>query len=268
MIGVVIDQLPAQNTYGGETLYRIVLIDDEPWSAAVLKESIDWKELGFYIDRLYTNPMEALRAICADPPDVVITDISMPVLDGLELIRKAQFDGCTSRFVILSAHRNFDYAKAALRLDVVDYYLKPIHPGEITTLFSSIKATLDEEHNLSPGETLPAGRFEEILAYIDANLHQHLTLQSISDTFFLNRTYICALFKKHLDVTFSQYLTSARLEKAKFYLSHTNLKQLEIAEKVGFKDEFYFSKVFKKAENMSPGVYRKLAASRWEKPGS
>lgn len=52
MIGVVIDQLPAQNTYGGETLYRIVLIDDEPWSAAVLKESIDWKELGFYIDRL------------------------------------------------------------------------------------------------------------------------------------------------------------------------------------------------------------------------
>ena len=82
-------------------MYRIVLIDDEPWSAAVLKESIDWKELGFYIDRLYTNPVEALRAICADPPDVVITDISMPVLDGLELIRKAQFDGCTSRFEIL-----------------------------------------------------------------------------------------------------------------------------------------------------------------------
>lgn len=59
-------------------------------------------------------------------------------------------------------------------------------------------------------------------------------MQSISDTFFLNGTYICALFKKHLDMAFSQYLTSARLEKAKFYLSHTRPKQLEIAEKLGF----------------------------------
>lgn len=243
-------------------MYRVVLIDDEPWSAAVLQDSIHWNELGFSLDTIYTRPLEALRAICADSPDVVITDISMPMLDGLELIKKAQFDGCTSRFVILSAHRNFDYAKAALQLDVVDYCLKPIHPEEVTTLFTTLKASLDEQHALSPEETLPAGKFEEVLSYINSHLEERLTLQSVSDKFYLNRTYICTLFKKNLDTTFSQYLTDARLEKAKFYLSHTNLKQMEIASKLGFKDEFYFNKVFKKAENMSPGVYRKLAAAR------
>ncbi|MEG1427961.1 MAG: response regulator, partial [Oscillospiraceae bacterium] len=111
-------------------MYRIVLIDDEPWSAAVLESSICWNELGFYIDTVYSNPTEALNEICAESPDVVITDISMPILDGLELIRRAQQDGCTSRFVILSAHRNFDYAKAAMKLDVIDYCLKPINPQD------------------------------------------------------------------------------------------------------------------------------------------
>lgn len=243
-------------------LYRIVLIDDEPWSAAVLKDGIDWEALGFRLDKLYTRPVEALAAICADSPDVVITDISMPMLDGLELIRRAQGQGCASRFVILSAHRNFDYAKAALRLDVVDYYLKPIRPEEFARLFSSIKASLDEEHGLPLEEPLPGARFEEILHYIDAHLDSRLTLQSISETFYLNRTYICSLFKKHLDTTFSQYLTQARVKKAKFYLSHTNLKQIEIAAKVGFHDEFYFSKVFKKSENMSPGAYRRQHGPR------
>lgn len=242
-------------------MYRVVLIDDEPWSAAVLKDSIDWGQLGFTLDKLYTHPIEALKAVCTDSPDVVITDISMPMLDGLELIRRAQARGCKSRFVILSAHRNFDYAKAALQLDVVDYYLKPIRPEEIAVLFSSIKASLDEEHGLPVEEPLLGARFEEILHYINAHLDSRLTLQSISETFYLNRTYICSLFKKHLDTTFSQYLTNARIQKAKFYLSHTNLKQIEIAAKVGFNDEFYFSKVFKKAENMSPGAYRKQSGS-------
>lgn len=239
-------------------MYRIVLIDDEPWSAADLKASVNWNELGFYLDKLYTKPCEALKAICANSPDVVITDISMPVMDGLALIKKAQFDGCTSRFVILSAHRSFDYAKAAIHLDVVDYCLKPIHPEDITALFVSIKASLDRQYALNSEETLSPDKFEEVLSYISEHLGNRLTLQSVSDMFYINRTYICALFKKNLDTTFSQYLTDMRIKKAKFLLSHTGMKQAEIAAKLGFKDEFYFSKVFKKEENMSPGVYRKL----------
>ncbi len=242
-------------------MYSVVLVDDEPWSAAVLQDSINWHELGFYIDRIYTRPTEALKEICLNVPDVVITDISMPILNGLDLIKKAQNDGCTSRFIILSAYRNFDYAKAAIKLDVIDYCLKPINPEDIVNILSGIKEELDSANALSSDETMSMNKFEDILNYINSNLGHHLTLQSVSDTFFINRTYICNLFKKKLDTTFSQYITDMRLKQAKFLLSHTNLKQIEIASKVGFKDEFYFNKVFKKAENMSPGIYRKLFAA-------
>lgn len=239
-------------------MYKVVLIDDEPWSAAVLQSSLNWKSLGFYIDKIYSSPVVALSEICTTFPDVVITDISMPIMDGLELIKRAQQDGCTSRFIILSAHRNFDYCKTAMKLDVVDYCLKPINPDDISELLMALKCELDSLNLLSPDDTMYQNRFEDILSYISDNISERLTLQSVSDIFFINRTYICSLFRKNLNTTFSQYLTDIRIERAKFLLSHTSMKLSEIGISTGFKDEFYFSKVFKKYLNMSPGIYRKL----------
>lgn len=239
-------------------MYHIVIIDDEPWGAAVLMEGICWNELGFQIDRLYTKPWEALKDICMESPDVVITDISMPLLNGLDLIHKAQADGCTSRFVILTAHKNFDYAQTAIKLDVVDYFLKPIDLNEMILLFKKIQKQLDVEFNLSGTIEYSGNRFNEILSYIQVHMQENLTLQSVSDAFFINRTYVCELFRKNHNTTFTQHLTDKRLEKAKFLLINTDLKHSEIASIVGFKEEFYFSKVFKKHENVSPALYRKL----------
>lgn len=239
-------------------MYNIVIVDDEPWGTAVLMEAIDWNQFGFQVDRLYTKPWEALKDICIKSPDVVITDISMPMLNGLDLIHKAQADGCTSRFVILTAYKNFDYVHTAIKLEVVDYCLKPINPDEIVSLFDKIKKQLDAECHPSKDPEFTGNCFDNILTYIQVHMQEQMSLQLISDTFFINRTYICDLFKKNLNITFSQYLTDIRLEKARFLLINTDLKHSEIASKVGFKDEFYFNKVFKKAEYIPPGLYRKL----------
>jgi two-component system response regulator YesN len=238
-------------------MYRIVIIDDEPWVGAVLMENIDWSRLGFQIAGLYTHPGEALKSICEINPEIVITDISMPMINGLDLIKRAKMDGCTSRFVILTAYKDFDYAKQAISLDVEDYCLKPIEINETLMLFHRLKDKLDAEH-VDETEEFPATRFDEILEYIHTHMNEHLSLQDISDRFYINRNYICNLFKKHQNTTFSQYLTEKRLSRAKYLLTGTGLSLAEIADKVGFKDEFYFNKVFKKSESISPGLYRKL----------
>lgn len=239
--------------------HSIVIIDDEPWIAIDLKENINWKDLGYQILNSLYDPSVALKYICEENPDVVIVDIQMPSIDGLTLIQKAQENGCTSIFVILTAYKDFSFAQNALRLNVKDYIVKPINPEEIVNIFTRLKGFLPEENSL-PEESLSseAGKFHEILNYINDNLDKKLTLQLISDTFFLNRNYICNLFRKELNCTFSHYLTELRIKKACAFLTHTNSTINEISTKCGFSDEFYFNKVFKKSEGISPGLYRQL----------
>ena len=239
-------------------MYTVSIIDDEPWVAITLMENVDWESLGFCISKVYSRPMEALQDICRDNPDVVFVDISMPLLNGLELIERACDDGCSSRFIVLTAYADFEYAKTAIRLGVVDYCLKPINPSEIRQLLTRLTPVLEEEKK-KPGESdFPESKFEEILQYIREHKEEKLSLQSIGELFFVNRNYICTLFQKNLGTTFTQYLTSLRLDSAKNLLLHTDIPLSLIAERSGFKDEFYFNKVFKKSEGISPGLYRRL----------
>ncbi|MFC4597224.1 helix-turn-helix transcriptional regulator [Cohnella hongkongensis] len=91
------------------------------------------------------------------------------------------------------------------------------------------------------------------------------SLEEISQRYFINKYYFCALFKNETGEGFHDYLTAARMEKAKALLSDSHLKTYEIAECVGFKDQRYFSQVFRKHTGMQPGTYRKSARGGSEK---
>ncbi len=238
-------------------MYKIVLIDDEPWSSAVLVKSINWEELGFYVSGIYQNSTKAYEEILKNAPDVIITDIAMPVLNGLDLISKIKKSLPNIRFIILSAYKDFEYAKTAMKLGVADYCVKPVDTTEIIELLIEIKIELDEKFGNKMYSDIPQDKFEEIAFYIEENMHDKLSLLSIAERFFVSRTYICVLFRKNKNLTFSQYLTNIRIERSKMLLKNTNMKLLEIAEKVGFQDEYYFSKVFKKYTGKSPSTYRK-----------
>ncbi len=238
-------------------MYKVVLIDDEPWSSAVLVKSVNWEELGFYVSGIYQNSTKAYEEISKNVPDVIITDIAMPVLNGLDLISKVKKASTDTRFIILSAYKDFEYAKTAMKLGVADYCVKPVDTTEIIDLLIEIKLELDEKFGNKMYSDIPQDKFEEIALYIEENIHDKLSLLSIAEKFFVSRTYICVLFRKNKNLTFSQYLTNIRIDRSKFLLKNTNMKLLEIAEKVGFQDEYYFSKVFKKNTGKSPSTYRK-----------
>jgi two-component system response regulator YesN len=130
---------------GGVIVYKVLLVDDEPFAIEGLKLMVDWEKHGFRIDAVCENGDEAIRRIRKDPPDLVVTDIRMPVLDGLELIQETRRLGNESiKFVITSGYDDFDYAIRAIRLGVSHYLTKPIISSEADDVLVQLQKELRE----------------------------------------------------------------------------------------------------------------------------
>ena len=126
-------------------MYKVMIVDDEAVVRIGLRNTIHWNEHGFELIGDYANGREAWDAIELDKPELVISDISMPFMDGLELagLISAQFPYI--KMIILTGFDEFEYAQQAIRLKVSDFILKPITAQEIRTLLDRIKAEMDEE---------------------------------------------------------------------------------------------------------------------------
>ncbi|MEC0090501.1 response regulator transcription factor [Paenibacillus macquariensis] len=126
-------------------MYKVIIVDDEAVVRIGLKNTINWNEHGFELIGAYANGREAWDAVELDRPDLVISDISMPFMDGLELagLISAQFPYI--KIIILTGFDEFEYAQAAIRLKVSDFILKPITAQEIRMLLDRVRAEMDEE---------------------------------------------------------------------------------------------------------------------------
>ncbi|GFN30175.1 response regulator [Paenibacillus xylaniclasticus] len=131
-------------------MYKALLVDDEPLAIEGLMLFIDWEAYGFEICGTCENGEEALRAIAQLKPDVVFTDIRMPIVDGLELIERAsEANDYKIHFVVLSGYSDFEFAQRALRSGVSHYLLKPIIPSEASAVMADVRYKLDEERSRS-----------------------------------------------------------------------------------------------------------------------
>jgi len=130
---------------GEASMYKVIIVDDEAVVRIGLKNTINWNEHGFELIGDYANGREAWDAVELDRPELVISDISMPFMDGLELagLISAQFPYI--KMIILTGYDEFEYAQQAIRLKISDFILKPITAQEIRQLLDRIKAEMDEE---------------------------------------------------------------------------------------------------------------------------
>lgn len=130
----------------GAELYSFIIVDDEPEIREGIRDNIPWEEFGFRFAGACSNGSEALELIERDPPDVVMTDINMPFMDGLTLSERILAVAPATKVLILTGYDDFDYARKALRLQVHDFILKPLTPSEFKAALEKLKAKLDEEH--------------------------------------------------------------------------------------------------------------------------
>lgn len=210
-----------------------------------------------------TDANEAMSVMSRFLPDLIITDINMPGKNGLDLIEEVKERNLCDRFIILTGYDEFEYAKQAIRIRVIDYLLKPINKMEILSLLRKVANEIFEEKNgperRDDKEDEPAYSFhvQKMINYIDQNYQQDLSLEQFSELTDLHPNYISFLFKKEIGKSFIQYLQDYRIEKAKeLLLKHQSLSVQVIGNQVGYENPQHFMKIFKKVAGCTPGSFR------------
>jgi two-component system response regulator YesN len=358
-------------------LYKVIIADDLEILRYDLKRMKVWSETkDFVIEGEAENGLDALKQLRASSYDLLITDIKMPVMDGMELLKTVAEEKLCPCVVLLSDYTEFAYAREGLLHGAFDYLGKPVDNQEITELLSRVKEFLDglkqEQDRIKQWEDLaeeaffPSNYVEQVASFLikaqddalmavdsllesvgaalnydskkaaiilenadkqiiskvidthgwmrfytdvdaikrpniseyqnwddicemvrkDCNnllkflkkfviwkdsdsliknacievlcrIENNISVKSIAEKLFISKVYLSERFKQITGFSLSEYITTVKMERAKYLLEVSSLKNYEIAEALGYSDHEYFSKVFRKRVGISPAAYRK-----------
>lgn len=212
-------------------------------------------------DKIYlaANGKEALDMILRDKPDIMFLDVQMPLMTGIEVMQEARRADALPYTMILSAYDEFKYCQQALRLGAKEYLLKPVRSSDILRM---VNYAADELFGVVEQPRMESAEEKNYLVelareYVEEHYYENLMLADVAQKVGISAGYLSTLFQRQMAKGFVDYLNEIRVEHACAYLRQNYLKTYEIAYKVGFRDEKYFSRVFKKIKGQSPSEYRK-----------
>ncbi len=238
-------------------MINVYIADDEVWITLGLKKLLEKLDMDIFVVGTANNGLTAKEEIGQFKPDVVFTDIRMPGLSGLELLQEIPEVSPDTKVVIISGYAEFSYAKEAVQHHAYDYLLKPIKEEDLARVMSSFASEGKGEEE--GGAEAP--EFDRMIDNVVTEIRDHymedISLTSLAAKYNLSMARLSEMIKEHLKVNFSDYIASLRIQRAKELLRDESLSIQEIAEIVGYNDYFYFTKVFKKVEGISPSKYRK-----------
>lgn len=251
---------------------RILVVDDEPLTRSGIKKTLEAWSQGKYEILCAEGAGEASQIMLSQKIHLLITDISMPEMSGLEMLESIKKQIQPPVVIIISSYPEFDYAREAIQLGVLNYLLKPINKHKLIEAVEKaleVEATqekvdifkrvidekwIDVKKEERHQEHTP---IQKAIHYIDEHLDKQLSLKEVAQHVHLNPSYFSVLFKDQTNLTFSEYVTRSRLQKAKNLLLTSQLSISEIAEIVGYTTAKYFIKLFKSYEAMTPSQFRK-----------
>ncbi len=246
--------------------YQLLIVDDEYEIRTGLSNYIPWDTIGFTVAGCCQNGREALDFIKEHKVHAVLTDIRMPVMDGLELARELYETKSPIRVVFLTGFKEFEYIQQALRFRAFDYVLKPTKFEQISEVFGRVHHELDLEFGTAgtPESQKPA----DIISTIKQIVNEHLdkvTLESVSKEIYMNSFYISKLFKQKTGINFADYVTECRMKKAIELLNDYNNRIYTISESVGYSNPKNFARTFKQYYGITPSEYRAGGRLKGEK---
>ena len=257
-------------------MYRVVLVDDERIILDGLTRAVRWEELDCRVVGVAGNGEEGLRLIRELNPDILMTDIRMPNMDGLSMIAALRSEFPRLQIAVLTAFRDFEYARKALNLGVCRYLLKPSRMDELYEAIRLMTQRLDAlpplPEGVEPDEDpaaagSDAGNYivRQAMEYMQAHCAERLSLGDVAARVYVSPWHLSKLINRHAGQSFLDILGRMRIERAKGLLSDPSLRIHEIADAVGYGDVAHFSKSFKRFEGVTPGEYRDGAGRRPEK---
>jgi len=239
-------------------MFKVYLVDDDPIIMEDVSAKPVWQECGFEIIGKSTSSRKALEEIQALKPDLVMCDLKMPGLDGIDLMTQVKNAGLGCEFLMLSAHASFHDSRDFFKQDGFDYLLKPVDEMELQIALERLARLLFKK-NPESGEPAQFSESPEvmdsIMAYIRRNYSKKLSLNHLGQTFHFNPNYICNLFAKQYGQTYTTILTNIRMTEAARLIKSTGRPLKEIAAECGYTNYFYFCRVFKEFFGCTPSEY-------------
>lgn len=244
--------------------YKIVIAEDEELQLNSLVKKIEKFCPGFTVVGTAQTGSQAYKLICEKAPDILISDIRMPVMTGIELMEKARIMFPELQFIIISGFSEFEYARSAIRLQVSDYLLKPVETEELQKALNKIRLKLQERaqeesaafNGDSENKTAEQVAFA-VIEYLQHHYNEEVNLNQIASALHYSPSYLTKIFVQQYNTTPSKYMISLRMQKAQQLLAHNpELSVRQIGETVGYPEQGYFSRIFKKYVGVSPLEYR------------
>ena len=244
-------------------MLKVLVVEDEEMIRRGIVLTVDWAALDCVVVGEAANGLEALKAVERLRPSLIITDLKMPQMDGLEMLRRLREQGNNVYVIILTAYDSFTYAQSALRLGAVDFLVKPFHDGDLEQAVTALRRRMEADSGeaaLALPELRKGDKSKYVLEAMDF-IGRHYSDPSISIGLIaqhlgISEGHLSHLFKKETDYTLLNYLTRYRIHKAMELLKDCRVKVYEVAEQVGYRDITYFSATFKKLVGVSPSEYQ------------
>lgn len=243
---------------------KVVVVEDEELVRRGIVLAVDWKSVDCEVVGEAADGAEGLEVIRRLDPDIIVTDIKMPRMDGIEMLRALREEGSTAAVILLTAYSDFTYAQAAVKLGAVDYLVKPFHDGELEEAVARLKSEGRKPSGLPAGMDLPTGAKSkyvmETLRYISEHYAEpDMGVGQVAASLGISESHLSHVFKKETGRALGGYITEYRIHRAMELLRDCRNKVYEVAEMVGYRDITYFSATFKKLVGMSPSEYQKVS---------
>lgn len=251
-------------------MYKILVVEDEKIIRKGIIYGFDYEKMDCMVIGEARDGKEGVEQIKNLNPDIVITDINMPIMDAFEMFEETLEYSYSA--IILSGYDEFENAKKAIKYGVCEFIVKPIekeemvesinraiHQREVSNNLYHVKHKKEEYRQIQIVPEMisdsPNDLVLDMIEYVKDHYSERFILDDVGDKIGYSANYLCKIFKKHTSVSFNDYLNRYRIQQAIDLLLTSDKKVYEIAYDCGFKEYKYFNKVFKKYIGVSASEY-------------
>lgn len=255
-------------------MYKVLLVEDEEMIRKGLAFSFDWVKSDCVVIADAANGSEGVQKIREYKPDIVVTDVGMPLKNGIEMLQETM-DEYQYAAIIVSVYDEFHYAKAAMHMGVCEYLLKPLVHAQLANALEKAKKQCEmRKHYLKSvittetvmnqkvldqqliiPQTINSRRVKKMVGYVEQFYSKKVSMELLAEELETSTTYLSQKFKAETGYTFNEFLNRYRIQKAIEMLKEGNNKIYNIASKTGFSEYKYFVHVFRKYTGVTPGKF-------------
>ena len=267
-------------------MIRLLIADDEKLEREALAELVQRRFERDVVLEVAENGRKAADTAVLWGADLILMDIEMPGMSGLDAARAVLAQRPSCRVIFVTAYSLFQYAHEAVHLGACDYLLKPVDPDELEASVRRAMRQIETERKLEelaaaqpqPEQTETEAEAEDapeesensqtalvmahVRRYLEDNYMFDLSLDSVGEILHISPAYLSAQFKKYQKMNFLDCLTELRINAAKELLADPFRSSAEVASMVGYEDASYFARAFKKRTGMTPTQYRRQAGRK------